>query len=74
MAKSSSSTLTGRVSPSENPQWRDYLELTKPKVVAMLLLTAMVGMCLAVPSLPPAKAVILGLLGIRHAISGCGCV
>lgn len=64
MAKSSSSTLTGRVSPSENPQWRDYLELTKPKVVAMLLLTAMVGMCLAVPSLPPAKAVILGLLGI----------
>ena len=28
-------------------QWRDYLELTKPRVVALLLLTAVVGMCLA---------------------------
>ena len=24
--------------------WRDYLTMTKPKVVAMLLLTALVGM------------------------------
>ncbi|RUO71183.1 heme o synthase [Pseudidiomarina salinarum] len=29
--------------------WRDYLELTKPRVVALLLLTAIVGMCLASP-------------------------
>src|SRR5690606_25789771 len=27
--------------------WRDYLALTKPRVVALLLLTAVVGMCLA---------------------------
>ncbi|EKE81493.1 heme o synthase [Idiomarina xiamenensis] len=27
--------------------WRDYLTLTKPRVVALLLLTALVGMCLA---------------------------
>lgn len=44
--------------------WRDYLTMTKPKVVAMLLLTALVGMCLAVPGIPPVKAVILGLMGI----------
>jgi len=44
--------------------WRDYLTMTKPKVVAMLLLTALVGMCLAVPGIPPAKAVVLGLMGI----------
>ncbi len=65
MAKVSMSPLAGNVSVAAEPAlWRDYLELTKPKVVAMLLLTAMVGMCLAVPGLPPAKAVILGLLGI----------
>ncbi len=49
---------------AETARWCDYLELTKPKVVAMLLLTAMVGMCLAVPTLPPVKSVLLGLLGI----------
>ncbi|WP_318506543.1 heme o synthase [Photobacterium leiognathi] len=44
--------------------WRDYLTMTKPKVVAMLLLTALVGMCLAVQGIPPADVVILGLAGI----------
>ncbi|MEJ2764447.1 heme o synthase [Photobacterium sp. MCCC 1A19761] len=44
--------------------WQDYLTITKPKVVAMLLLTALVGMCLAVPGIPPIKAVVLGLAGI----------
>ncbi|WP_318519252.1 heme o synthase [Photobacterium leiognathi] len=44
--------------------WRDYLTMTKPKVVAMLLLTALVGMCLAVQGIPSADAVILGLAGI----------
>ena len=31
-------------------QWRDYLELTKPRVVLLLLLTALVGICLASPT------------------------
>lgn len=44
--------------------WRDYLTMTKPKVVAMLLLTALVGMCLAVPTVPAAHVVIIGLAGI----------
>ncbi|MDC4169560.1 heme o synthase [Photobacterium damselae] len=44
--------------------WQDYLTMTKPKVVAMLVLTALVGMCLAVPGLPPWKNLVLGLLGI----------
>lgn len=43
---------------------RDYLVMTKAKVVAMLLLTALVGMCLAVPTLPSAYVVVVGLLGI----------
>ena len=44
--------------------WRDYLELCKPKVVALIVFTAIVGMLLAVPGLPPLDAVIFGTLGI----------
>lgn len=32
--------------------WRDYYELTKPRVVALMLLTAVVGMLLAAPIVP----------------------
>ncbi|RUO26786.1 protoheme IX farnesyltransferase [Aliidiomarina minuta] len=34
-------------SQERRASWREYLELTKPRVVALLLLTAVVGMCLA---------------------------
>ena len=44
--------------------WRDYLELTKPKVVLLIAFTAIVGMFLAVPGLPPLRALIWGTLGI----------
>lgn len=44
--------------------WRVYLTLTKPKVVALMLLTALVGMCLAVPGALPVQASVLGLAGI----------
>ena len=38
---------------TENALWRDYLELTKPKVVALMILTAVIGMCMAVPGFVP---------------------
>ncbi|WP_261817863.1 heme o synthase [Vibrio gallicus] len=44
--------------------WRSYYELTKPKVVALMLLTAVVGMCLAMPAGLPLLAASLGLVGI----------
>lgn len=44
--------------------WRDYLELTKPKVVALITFTAMVGMFLATPAMVPWEVLILGSLGI----------
>lgn len=43
---------------------KDYLELTKPKVVALLVLTAWVGMMLAVPGLPNILTVVVATLGI----------
>jgi protoheme IX farnesyltransferase len=44
--------------------WRDYFELTKPRVVALIVLTAVVGTLLAVRGLPPLDALIFGNLGI----------
>ncbi|MDE1464215.1 heme o synthase [Spartinivicinus poritis] len=44
--------------------WRDYLELCKPKVVALLMLTAIIGMCLATPGWVPFNALVFGSLGI----------
>jgi protoheme IX farnesyltransferase len=44
--------------------WRDYYELTKPKVVMLLLLTALVGMCLASESWIPWHTLVAGILGI----------
>lgn len=44
--------------------WRDYLELTKPRVVALMLLTSVIGMLLAVPGMVPVDVLVLGNLGI----------
>ncbi|MFT7387393.1 MAG: protoheme IX farnesyltransferase [Candidatus Endobugula sp.] len=46
------------------PVWRDYLELCKPKVVALMLLTSLIGMLLAVPGMVPLGVVFWGNLGI----------
>lgn len=58
-----SKTITATSAPSK-ALWRSYLALTKPKVVALMLLTAIVGMCLAVPGALPFQATVLGLIGI----------
>src|ERR1700691_6492288 len=44
--------------------WRDYLEITKPRVVALIVLTAVVGTLLASHGLPPLDALIFGTLGL----------
>ncbi len=43
---------------------RDYLELTKPRVVALITFTAMVGMLLATPGMVPWDILLFGSLGI----------
>lgn len=54
--------------------WREYLELCKPRVVAVMLLTAVVGMCLATPGLPPLNLVISATLGIGLMAAGAAAV
>ena len=41
---------------SGHSTWRDYFELGKPRVVALIVFTAVVGMFLAVPGMPPWQA------------------
>ncbi|KMT64395.1 heme o synthase [Catenovulum maritimum] len=45
-------------------QLKDYIELTKPKVVLLILLTALVGMVIPAAGLPDLDLLILALLGI----------
>ncbi len=49
--------------------WRRYLELTKPRVVALIVFTAIVGTLLASPGVPPLDALLFGNLGIALAAS-----
>ena len=54
--------------------WRDYYELGKPRVVALIVFTAVVGMFLAVPGLPPWPALLFGTLGIGLAASSAAAI
>lgn len=49
--------------------WRDYFELCKPKVVALILFTAAVGMFLSTEGWVPFNAWFWGLIGIGLAAS-----
>jgi protoheme IX farnesyltransferase len=43
---------------------RQFFALTKPRVVSLIVFTAVIGMFLATPGLPPLSAVVFGTLGI----------
>ena len=56
--------MTESSESSAAASWRDYLEMTKPRVVLLMLLCALVGMVVATPESPPLDIVAWGLLGI----------
>jgi protoheme IX farnesyltransferase len=58
----------------ESTTWRDYLELTKPKVVALLMLTAVVGMFLSTQGMVPLHVLTLGSLGMAFAMAAAAAV
>ena len=51
-----------------------YYELCKPRVVYLIVFTAVVGMFLAVPGWPPLSALIAGTLGIALAASSAAAI
>lgn len=51
-----------------------YFELCKPRVVALIVFTAVVGIFLAVPGWPPVNALIAGTLGIALAASSAAAI
>jgi protoheme IX farnesyltransferase len=52
----------------------DFWALTKPRVVALIVFTAVVGMFLATPGLPGWRPLIVGSLGIWLAASGAAAI
>ena len=65
MNKSASVVTTNKSATSTvSSTWQDYYELTKPRVVMLLLLTALVGMCLATNTWVDPQILIAGMLGI----------
>lgn len=58
----------------QQASWRDYYQLTKPKVVALMMVTTLVGMALASPGWIPLNALILGNIGIALCAGSAACV
>ncbi|MCK4494666.1 MAG: heme o synthase, partial [Methylococcales bacterium] len=54
--------------------WKNYLELCKPKVVALIIFTAIVGMLLAVEGIPPLALLIYATIGIGLAASSAAAI
>ena len=53
---------------------RQYLELTKPRVVMLIVFTAIIGMFLAVPGWPPLRASLAGFIGIWLAAASAAAI
>jgi protoheme IX farnesyltransferase len=54
--------------------WRLYLALTKPRVVALIVFTAIVGTLMSTPGLPPLRAMLWGNLGIALAAASAAAI
>ena len=55
-------------------QLAEYFELTKPKVVGLIVFTAIVGMFLAVPGMPSWQSIVFGTLGIGLAAASAAAI
>ena len=60
--------------PACNPAWRDYLELCKPRVVSLIVFTAIVGMLLSTPGLVPLDKLIISTVGIALAAASAAAI
>lgn len=60
--------------PLSSHIWRDYLQLCKPRIVLLMLLTTVVGMCLASPGIVSWRILLFGNLGISLAASSAAAI
>ncbi len=75
MTTHTATTQTAAVQSAATPsRMHEYCALAKPRVVALIVFTAVVGMFLAVPGLPPLDALIYGTLGIGLAASSAAAI
>ncbi|MEM1262446.1 MAG: heme o synthase [Pseudomonadota bacterium] len=49
---------------ADSSRLREFYELTKPRVCMLIVFTAIVGMFLATPGMPPLSALVFGTIGI----------
>ena len=54
----------GKTDNAPSASWRDYYSLSKPRVVLLLVFTAIVGMLLASPGMVPLSTLIFASIGI----------
>jgi heme o synthase len=59
-----SATAQSKPASRPAPGLQQFLRLTKPRVVSLIVFTAVIGMFLATPALPPLSALVWGTLGI----------
>lgn len=60
--------------PRSLPTWRDYLELCKPRVVSLIVFTAIVGMLLSTPGAIPLPLFLVATLGIALAAGSAAAI
>ena len=62
------------IAPVPSTLLSDLLEVTKPKVVLLLVFTAIVGMALAVPGMVPLQETLFGIIGIGLASASAAAI
>src|SRR5207247_911415 len=62
--------LTFRGAPVASGPWRDYLMLTKPRIMTLLLVTGAGGMFVGARGVPPLGSLALAMLGLALACGG----
>ncbi len=59
---------------THSPSWRDYLALCKPRVVALIVFTAVIGMLLSTPTLVPLDTLVIATAGIALAAASAAAI
>ena len=62
--------LTLRGEPVANGSWRDYVTLTKPRIMSLLLLTGACGMVVGARGFPPVGTFVAAMAGLALACGG----